>query len=178
MRSSDLLTIGEAAILLRSDRHRVLDLCARGLLPYVSVGAHRRIRRADIEALIEASLTRRQLEQLWLHQAIAVKFVRDPASMLALAAINLRRLRRLRPAGPGWEWLDRWQIVLDDGPSAVLDALTSPFAYAARLRESSPFAGALSEGERRAVLDSLAEQRRVQVRPMRLATRERIIHAV
>jgi excisionase family DNA binding protein len=178
MRTSDLLAVGEAAILLRSTRHRVLDLCARGLLPYVSVGPHRRIRRADVEALIEASLTRTQVEQLWLHQAIAMKFVADPFGLLATARGNLRRLRALHPEGYGWDWLDRWQIVLDDGPGAVLDALTSPIDYAVRLRETSPFGGVLSEVERRSVLNTLAERRHVQVRPMRLETRRRVLRAV
>ena len=178
MRTSDLLAVGEAAVLLRFTRQRVLDLCARGLLPYVSVGAHRRIRRADVEALIEASLTRTQLEQLWLHQAIAIKFVANPFVLLTTAEVNLRRLRALHPDGPRQEWLDRWQIVLDDGPGAVLDALTSPVEYAVRLRATSPFAGVLSEVERRNVLDALAERRRVQVRSMRLQTRERIMRAV
>jgi excisionase family DNA binding protein len=178
MRTSDLLAIGEAAILLRSTRQRILDLCARGLLPYVSVGAQRRVRRADVEALIEAALTREQLEQLWLHQAIAIKFVENPFALLATAAANLRRLRGLHADGAGAEWLDRWQIVLDDGPGAVLDALTSPVDYAVRLRRMSPFAGVLSEVERRNVLDALAERRRVQVRSMRTQTRERIMRAV
>jgi excisionase family DNA binding protein len=176
MRTSDLLAVGEAAILLQSTRQRVLDLCARGLLPYVSVGTQRRIRRADVEALIETTLTREQLEQLWLHQAIAMKFVADPFALLATATANLRRLRALHAESP--EWLDRWQIVLDGGPGAVLDALTSPVDYAVRLRRMSPFAGVLSEVERRNVLDALAERRRVQVRSMRLQTRERIMRAV
>jgi excisionase family DNA binding protein len=176
MRTSDLLAVGEAAILLRTTRQRILDLCARGLLPYVSVGAQRRIRRADVEALIETALTREQLEQLWLHQAIAMKFVANPFVLLATAMANLRRLRALHAESA--EWLDRWQIVLDDGPGAVLDALTSPVDYAVRLRQMSPFAGVLSEVERRNVLDTLAERRRVQVRSMRLQTRERIMRAV
>jgi excisionase family DNA binding protein len=178
MRTSDLLAIGEAAVLLRSTRQRVLDLCARGLLPYVSVGAYRRIRRADVEALIETSLTRTQLEQLWLHQAIAIRFAENPFALLATAAANLRRLRALHGDDLEQEWLDRWQIVLDDGPGAVLDALTSPVEYAVRLRQTSPFAGVLSEVERRNVLGALAERRRVQVRPMRLQTRERMMRAV
>jgi excisionase family DNA binding protein len=175
MRTSDLLAIGEAAILLRTTRARVLDLCARGLLPYVSIGAHRRIRRADIEALIITNLTRAQLEQLWLHQAVAIRLAENPMAVLAAGAINVRRMRR---AGADVEWLDRWQIVLDGGPGAVLDALTSPVDYAVRLRETSPFAGVLSELERRAVLDALSERRRVQVRPMRHETRARIMRAV
>ncbi|NMO56806.1 excisionase family DNA-binding protein [Actinoplanes sp. TBRC 11911] len=178
MRTSDLLAIGEAAILLRTTRQRILDLCARGLLPYVSVGPQRRVRRADVEALIETALTREQLEQLWLHQAIAIKFVANPFALLATAAANLSRLRALHVDGTGTEWLDRWQIVLDDGPGAVLDALTSPVDYAVRLRLMSPFAGVLSEVERRNVLDALAERRRVQVRSMRPQTRERVMRAV
>ncbi|MBM2616855.1 helix-turn-helix domain-containing protein [Actinoplanes sp. LDG1-06] len=178
MRTGDLLTIGEAAILLRFSRRRVLDLCARGLLPYVVIGSHRRVRRADVEALIHPVLTRAELEQLWLHQAIAARLAASPAAVLALAEINIRRLRRLHPGGSEWEWLDRWEVLLAGEPAAVLDALTSPAQYAVRLRSASPFAGVLSERERRAVLEALTESRRDQARPMRLASLERVMRAV
>lgn len=178
MRTPQLLTIGEAAILLRSTRQGVLGLCARGLLPYVNVGSQRRVRRADVEALIHPALDRAQLEQLWLHQAVAAKFVANPAAVLAVAEINLRRLRRLRPDGPQWAWLDRWEALLAGDSAAVLSALTSPADYAVRLRGSSPFAGVLSEVERRDVLDALAASRRDRARAMRLETRERAMRAV
>ncbi|MGK5679932.1 helix-turn-helix domain-containing protein [Actinoplanes sp. URMC 104] len=178
MRTTDLLTIGEAAILLRFPRRSVLDLCARGLLPYVSVGSHRRVRRADVEALIHPVLTRAELEDLWLHQAIAARLIARPAAVLAAAESNLRRLRRLHPAGQEWEWLDRWEALLEGEPAAVLDALTSPARHAVKLRSASPFAGVLSERERRAVLDALAESRRDQARPMRLDSLERVMRAV
>jgi excisionase family DNA binding protein len=178
MRSSELLSIGEAAILLRSSRQQVIDLCARGLLPYVTVGAHRRLRRADVEALIRPALTREQLEQLWLHRAIAGKFVSNPAALLAAASITLRRLRRLHPEGHSWEWLDRWQAVIDSGAEAVLDALTSSAEYAIELRDTSPFTGILSEVERRTVLDALAESRRDRARPMPMEKLERVLRAV
>jgi excisionase family DNA binding protein len=178
MRTSGLLTTGEAAILLRSSRRHVVDLCDRGLLPYVSVGSQRRLRRADVEALIRPALGREQLEQLWLHQAIAGRLVADPGRVLGRAAANLRRLRRLHPEGAAWEWLDRWQAVLDIGPDAVLDALTSSAEYAVELRATSPFAGVLSEVERRTVLNALAETRREQARPLRLETLERVLRAV
>jgi excisionase family DNA binding protein len=175
MRTTELLTIGEAAILLRFSRRRVLDLCARGLLPYVSLGSQRRVRRVDVEALIHPVLTRAELEQLWLHQAIAARFTARPQAVIALAEMNLRRLRRLHPDGPEWE---RWEALLAGESEAVVEALTSPAQYAVRLRSASPFAGVLSERERRAVLDALAESRRDQARPMRLTSLERVMRAV
>ena len=60
--------------------------------------------------------------------------------------------------------------MLDEGPEAVLDALTSSAEYAIELRSTSPFAGILSEVERRTVLDALAESRQDRARPMRAET--------
>jgi excisionase family DNA binding protein len=178
MRTSDLLSVGEAAILLRSSRAHVVDLCERGLLPYVCVGVQRRLRRADVEALIRPALSREQLEQLWLHRAVAGKLVVNPAAVLAAGVLNLRRLRRMHPEGRAWDWLDRWAAVLDGGPETVLDALTSSAEYAVELRCTSPFAGVLSEMERRTVLASLAETRRERARVMPLEKLERVMRAV
>jgi excisionase family DNA binding protein len=178
MRSGDLLSVGEAAIMLRASRERVVDLCARGLLPYVADGVHRRLRRADVEALVRPTLTRKQLEQLWLHRAIAGKFVANPMALLAAAAITLRRLRRLHPEGHCWEWLDRWQAVIDSGAEAMLDALTSPAPYAIELRGASPFTGILSEVERRAVLATLADSRRDRARQVPAEKVERVLRTV
>jgi len=173
-----LLTTGEAAVLLRSPRAHVVDLCLRGLLPYVVVGAQRRIRRADVEALIRPGLSQEESQSLWLHRAVAGKVVQNPAAILAAAAINLRRLRRLHPEGGAWEWLDRWEIVLDEGAEALLDALTSSAEYAVELRRSSPFAGILTEKERQQVLDAFAESRRNRARTVGPEQLERVLHGV
>jgi excisionase family DNA binding protein len=178
MGANQLLTTGEAARLLRSSRAHVLDLCLRGLLPYVKIGAQRRLRRADVEALIEPGLTREQLETLWLHRLVAGKIVQNPVALLAAAATNLRRLRRMHPEGRAWEWLDRWQAVLDEGVESVLDALTSSAEYAVELQSRSPFAGTLSEAERRAVLDAFADSRLDRARPMRPEKLEQVLHSL
>jgi excisionase family DNA binding protein len=178
VRANQLLTTGEAARLLRSSRAHVVDLCLRGLLPYVKIGAQPRLRRADVEALIEPGLTRDQLETLWLHRAVAGKIVQNPPALLVAAATNLRRLRLMHPEGRAWEWLDRWQAVLDEGVESVLDALTSSAEYAVELRSTSPFAGTLSEAERRAVLDAFAESRRDRARPIRLENLEQVLRSL
>ena len=178
MRARDLLTTGEAAVLLRSSRAHVVDLCLRGLLPYVVMGVQRRIRRCDVEALMQPSMTREQLETLWLHRALAGRLVRDPRAVLAAAAINLRRLRRMHPEGRAWEWLDRWDAVLGEGVEAVLDALTSSAEYAIELRVTSPFAGILPEEERRAVLEAFVESRHDRARSLRPEKFERVLRSV
>ncbi len=172
------MTTGEAAVLLRSSRAQVVDLCLRGLLPYVTIGSQRRIRRCDVEALIEPGMNREQREALWLHRAVAGRLVRDPHTVLAAAAANLRRLRQMHPGGRAWEWLDRWDAVLAQGVEAVLDALTSSAAYAVDLRAASPFAGILPEGERRTVVAALAESRRDHARSMRPGEVERVLRSV
>jgi excisionase family DNA binding protein len=178
MRTREWVTTGEAAVLLRSSRAHVADLCLRGLLPYVMIKSQRRMRRCDVEALIEPGMDREQLETLWLHRAVAGRLVRDPGAILAAAAINLRRLRRLHPEGGDWDWLDRWDAVLDQGVEAVLEALTSSSAAAVRLRETSPFMGILPEGERQAVLAAFAESRRHQARLMPPEKFERVLRSV
>src|SRR4051795_419972 len=134
MRSGELLSVGEAAIMLRVSRDQVADLCARGLLPYGTDGDHRRLRRADVEALVQPVLTREQLEQLWLHRAIAGKFVANPMALLAAAAITLRRLRRLHPEGHSWEWLDRGEGGIDNRAQGVPGPRTSSPPHPVALR--------------------------------------------
>jgi excisionase family DNA binding protein len=158
VREGDLLTTGEVATLLRSSRQHVVDLCERGLLPYVRVGSHRRLRRADVDAMLNPELTRDQLKALWLHRAVAGRLVQDPDAVLAKAGSNLERLHRVHPDGMAAVWLDRWRSVLDAGAEAVLDALTSRQPNAVELRQNSPFAGVLPEAERRAVLEAFANR--------------------
>ena len=153
---SDLLTTSEAAELLRSSRQHVVDLCERGLIPYVKVGAHRRLRRSDVEAVLRPQLTRDQHRSLWLHAAVAGRLVRDPDAVLRKATRNLEQLHRVHADGSAVKWLDRWFAVLDSGVEAILDVLTSPDPEAVELRQNSPFAGVLSEAERQTVLRAFA----------------------
>ena len=151
---ADLISTGEAARLLGCSRQHVVDLCGRGVLPYVSVGSHRRVRRVDVTGLMRPELTRDQERSLWLHRVVAGRLALDPQAVLTLAARNLQHLRQVHPRGMTAQWLDQWQKVLDSGEDAVFSVLTSPSARAVDLRQNSPFAGVLSDQERAAALEA------------------------
>src|SRR5262249_52691769 len=137
----DFLTTGEAAVLLGSSRQHVVDLCDRGVLACIKTGTHRRVRRADVEAMLRPGLTRDQFKALWLPRAVAGHLVADPEGVLSRAQSNLARLRDVHRDGMARAWLDRWEAVLDEGAEAVLDVLTSRTPVAVELRQNSPFAG-------------------------------------
>jgi excisionase family DNA binding protein len=155
MTRSDLLTTQEAARLLRCSRQHVVDLCNAGTLRCVRIGVHRRIRRSDLEPLLPApGLRREELRSLWLHRAVAGKVVVDPERAMARARANIERFRALQPRAAAW--LDDWASILDCGPEAVLETLTSRSREAVDLRQNSPFAGLLMDDERAAVLAAFA----------------------
>lgn len=154
---SDLMSTGEAARLLGCSRQHVVDLCARGTLPFVSVGSHRRVHRAAVMGLMSPDLTRDQERSLWLHRVVAGRLALDPQAVLTVATRNLRHLRQVHPAGMTAHWLDQWQEILDSGEDAVFGVLTSPSAHAVELRQNSPFAGVLSEQERTTALGAFRD---------------------
>lgn len=116
----------------------------------------RRVRRSEVEALAAGArhgspATRAQRRSLWLHRAVAGKVAVDPDRALRLARRNLATMRQAHSDQAPALWLDRWAHLLDEGPEAVMEALTSGSELAVGLRQNSPFAGLLSEGERAAV---------------------------
>lgn len=159
-----MVSTGEAAALLGVSRQHVVDLCDRGLLDHVRVGRHRRVRRSAVLGMLPAP-PRRDVERLlWLHGAVAGRLVRDPQRVLAKARTNLGKLRSVHRRGTAATVLAEWGRILDRGADAVLEALTSRSPRATELRQSSPFAGVLSETERRRVLDAFRAHWRAEHR--------------
>ena len=92
---------------------------------------------------------------LALHQAVAARLEANPA-LVEKALANLRRWldTRSEPA-----WLE-WQRVLDTASlPELLALLRSRHDEAARLRQSSPFAGLLTPEERQGILDRYESRR-------------------
>lgn len=160
--SDELLTTGEAAKLLNSSRQHIVDLCGRGDLPFVTVGRHRRVRRADVEALRTRTqrLTRDQERSLWLGYALAGKLVDNPSAVLKKARTNLSGLQKAHPRGQAARWLREWEELLSGPLNRVLDVITSRSPRARELRQNNPFAGVLTEDERHRVLDSFSHSLR------------------
>lgn len=154
----ELLTTGEAARILNSSRQHVVDLCDQGLLPFLTTGTHRRVRRADVDALQSRTqrLTRDQERSLWLGYAIAGKLVTDPLGVLD---IGRRNLSRHGGGGAARRWLAEWEKLLDGPIEGVLEALTSRSPRARELRQNSPFAGVITQEERQRVLTGFTAAR-------------------
>jgi excisionase family DNA binding protein len=154
-----LLTTGEAAQLLGTSRQHVVDLCSSGDLPFVIAGKHRRVTRHDVEAIQTGTrrLTRDQLRSLWLSHAVASRLVEHPVAVLAQARDNLDRMLASSARGSARVWLRQWQELLDGPIEGILEALTSRSPKSRELRQNSPFAGVLTDEQRRAALHGFTQ---------------------
>jgi hypothetical protein len=95
---------------------------------------------------------RLDLRSLAMHAVIARKLARDPG-LLAVGRSNLKRWAARRnddtPA-----WLEEWRAILKRPWREVAALITDPGPGAARLRQSSPFAGVLTPQERKRIYDA------------------------
>lgn len=151
-----LIRTGTAARILGTSRQHVVDLVSRGALRSHGTGVHRRLNINEVEALrLGASPTRSARRSLWLHTAVAGRVVKDPDGSLAKARTNLTRMRAVHRAPvPA---LDAWERIVDAGAQAVVRVLVADTPESVELRQSSPFAGVLTDVERRKALESFRD---------------------
>jgi type II secretory pathway component PulL len=86
---------------------------------------------------------------LALHEAVAAKLEGQPA-LISVARRNLERWLRVNETAALLEWRRLLDVL---SMPDLLALLCSPGEDAARLRQSSPFAGVLSPRERQSILD-------------------------
>ena len=105
---------------------------------------------------------------LALHEAVATKLEAQP-QLLDVARANLQRWLRTNPSAALREWR---QVLEGTTLPALLALLRSTGDEAARLRQSSPFAGLLTVEERQAILNDRVLLRERMAAPP--ALRERL----
>ena len=121
------------ALILKDRRNRAAALSASRLLPRNSTATGHR---------------RAELRGLAYHRAVADQLTRQDVRDAR------RRLARWRSGGLIDErWADRWATLLDQPISDIRRTISADGDAATDLRQSSPFAGTLSELERRRVLE-------------------------
>ncbi|MEX0733551.1 MAG: hypothetical protein WD944_12545 [Steroidobacteraceae bacterium] len=101
---------------------------------------------ASSHRLIEA-------RSLAMHALIVRKIERDP-KLLEVAHRNIARWAA-RYAEPAPAWLNEWREILPRPWPEIASLLTEQSENAARLRQSTPFAGVLTRDERRRIHEAL-----------------------
>jgi hypothetical protein len=101
--------------------------------------------------------TRLDERSLALHRLVAEKISHDP-ELLEWARDNLRRWQSA--GGSPSLALAEWEHILTRTVEEITALLVDPSENATRLRQSSPFAGILTEAERMAIYESYATRAR------------------
>jgi len=116
----------------------------------------RAVTRWEEKATMPAVFSSHRLHEarsLAMHAAIARKIEREPA-LLEKARGNLHRWRQLDSHRPTPEWLKEWSALLEKSWPEIASLMVEPSERAARLRQSSPFAGLLSVVERQRIYEA------------------------
>jgi transcriptional regulator with XRE-family HTH domain len=108
----------------------------------------------DIVIRVEPRLTSPERRSLALHRIVAEKLDHDPGRVRERAERNLATMRAADSDGRASRALEDWERLLRSDNSTLRTALTDKTPRARSLRQSSPFAGVISDEERLAVLEA------------------------
>lgn len=100
---------------------------------------------------MKASHEIHESRSLRMHRMVAERLRQDPASVSRFGLENLKRWQR---AGVECEDFGLWEKLLSGSMDDLVAMLTDIGEEATRLRQSSPFAGLISEPERREIFAS------------------------
>lgn len=111
----------------------------------------------EVEAVVRPSLpgdrerARRSLRRRALAARVAAAVEDDWPRAAAVAQANVERSRGSAP-GPAQRWVERWARIVASGPEPVVRQLLAEGEDADDMRQMAPFAGLVSDAERRAAL--------------------------
>ena len=146
------LSQGRLAELTATSRERI-NTYERGRVSPRADTLSRVMRAMHVDLAAIPSMTFEERRSMALSSAVADKLQRDPEVVLARARENIKAMRLVGPHEQ--PWVDVWESLLELGPGPVGSLLTSVDQFARDLRQSSPFAGVLTDDERRRALQGL-----------------------
>ena len=130
--------------------------------PTARSGAHRRLRRADVVDILGtpaqpdgSTLTRKDRFSLALHCLVAVALLQDEVAVRSRGEKNLGTLRRADVDGAAASYLDAWERLLHGDLESLVEVLTSTEHAARDLRNVTPFAGVVSDAQRRKLIRTI-----------------------
>ena len=97
-----------------------------------------------------------------IDRVIAEHLIADPAAVLSVGRRNLARARAERPVQEQG-WITEWEHVIEQPTLAIVSLLLADDTESLHLKQTSPFAGVISQDER------LQAMQRVQARRPRVA---------
>ena len=98
--------------------------------------------------------TRVEEKSMAIHRQIAARLLRDPEPTITGARSNLDKLRRA-DRGQSKRLLDEWEDLLDRPSDEIATAMLARTQQGIDLRQMTPFAGVLTDAERRKALRSV-----------------------
>ena len=146
------LTQGQLAELAATSRERINTYEREQVSPQADT-LERVLGAMQFELSAVPSLTFEERRSLVITTAVAAKLRENPTAVLAKGRENIEKMRSIGPSEQ--RWVDVWESLLALGAGHVEALLISTDQFARDLRQSSPFAGVLTEEERRELLKGL-----------------------
>lgn len=139
------LTQGQLAERAATSRERI-NSYERGRVHPTADTLERVLEAMGCEIAVVPNLKFEERRSLAVSEAVARRLIADPGGVIATARRNIKRMRAA--ASHEHAWIDIWEALLGLGSAYTAAVLVSKDQFARDLRQSSPFAGVLTEDER------------------------------
>jgi plasmid stability protein len=108
--------------------------------------------RHTLAAAVSGQLRPENRVQLELHREVLGKLIGDLGPVRVRAHRNIDRMRTTARGSQAQRWLDEWSELVDGPPARLIEVFLGEDEHSIDLRQMSPFAGVLTDPERRAAI--------------------------